>query len=195
MFTGIITDTGSVKRVSRSRIVVKTRRGMLRTLKRGASISVDGACLTVVSKGSDFFAADIMPETARRTMLSALERGAKVNLELPVTPSSFLSGHIVQGHIDGIGQLKHIRTQGADQILSFAVAHNLSRYIVGKGSIAVNGVSLTVTKASRLSFSVGVIPHTWQTTMFHELSPGDRVNIEVDVLAKYVEKFVRKHSV
>lgn len=195
MFTGIITETGSVDHASRSKIIVMAKRNILRKLDRGASISVDGACLTVVSKGAGSFAADIMRETARRTILSRLQHGAKVNLELPTTPSSLLSGHIVQGHIDGIGRLKEMHTRGMDRILSFHIPKTLSRYIVEKGSIAVNGISLTVIKAIRLDFTVGIAPHTWNTTMLHELLLGDCVNVEVDVLAKYVEKFIKKYSV
>ena len=195
MFTGIITHRGTVTDKSRSKITIRTSRRLLHKLHTGASISVDGACLTVVAKKKNSFSADIMPETAKRTILGNLERGASVNLELPATLATFLSGHVVQGHIDGLGTLKEIRKHGTQYTLSIAVPRTLSRYIVPKGSVAINGISLTVIEAQSSRFTVGIIPHTWDVTMLHELVPGNRVNIEMDVLAKYIEKFVRKHSV
>ncbi len=194
MFTGIITHTGTISRASELNIAIRTRRGILGKLDRGTSISVDGACLTVVSKEKDSFTADIMLETARRTTLSSLRRGTKVNLELPSTPSSLLSGHIVQGHIDGIGTLKQIRIRGTDRILSITIPRTISQYVVEKGSIAINGISLTVIEARYSYFTVGIIPHTWETTMLREITPGSHVHIEVDVLAKYIEKLINKRT-
>ncbi|TSC86585.1 MAG: riboflavin synthase [Parcubacteria group bacterium Gr01-1014_8] len=195
MFTGIITHTGTISRTSPSKIAIRADRDFVQKLGYGTSVSVGGVCLTVISKNSDSFSADIMPETARRTTLGSLHRGDLVNLEHPATPLSFLSGHIVQGHIDGIGTLRQIRAHKMGWIVSIASPAALLRYIVAKGSIAVNGISLTVIGRGRSYFTVGIIPHTWKTTTFHELAQGSSVNIEVDVLAKYVETFVRDRRI
>ncbi len=188
MFTGIITETGTVADVSRSDISIRASGLFLRKLKSGTSVSVDGACLTVTAKNKSSFTADIMPETKRRTTLGNLRRGDTVNLELPATPNSFLSGHIVQGHVDGTGVVTKMRKEGASYILSFSCPRPLARSVVEKGSIALNGVSLTVIDAGASGFTVGIIPHTWQVTALHKLKRGGRVNIETDVLAKYAEK-------
>lgn len=192
MFTGIITETGVVSSRAPARISIRASRNFVRALARGASVALDGACLTVVAKGKNSFSADIMPETARRTTLSDLRRGTSVNLELPATPASFLSGHIVQGHVDGVGTVEEIRKDGSDRILKIAIPRNLARYVVSKGSIALNGISLTVIQAGRGYFTVGIIPHTWNTTNLCTVMRGNAVNVEVDVLAKYVEKLVKK---
>ncbi|MBI4093355.1 riboflavin synthase [Candidatus Kaiserbacteria bacterium] len=190
MFTGIITETGTVVVRTQSGISISTNNRVLRRLKRGGSIAVDGACLTIVAKGKGSFSADILGETLQRTMLGSLSRGALVNLELPATLTSFLSGHIVQGHIDGVGKLISVVGKKNGRILKFSIPRALSKYVVQKGSIAVNGVALTVVNATMNHFTVHIIPHTWQSTSFQTKKIGARVNIEVDVLAKYVEKFV-----
>lgn len=191
MFTGIITHTGTVAQKTRTTIRVRLGRDIVRALKKGGSIAVDGACLTVTAKTVDSFSADVMPETFKRTNFGTHENGDLVNLELPATPQTFLSGHIVQGHVDAMGIVKEIKKDGNQFTLSISVPRKLSRYIAPKGSITVNGVSLTVIEARPGSFSVGIIPHTWKSTMFHTLRPKKRVNIEVDVLAKYIEQCVR----
>ncbi|MBI2611090.1 riboflavin synthase [Candidatus Kaiserbacteria bacterium] len=192
MFTGIITEMGTVATRTRSGISISTNKRFLRRLKRGDSIGIDGACLTVVAKNGSSFSADIMPETAHRTTLPDLPRGAYVNLELPATPISFLSGHIVQGHIDGVGKLVSVVRKGNSRMLKFSIPRTLSKYVVEKGSIAVNGVALTVVKAGRKYVTVGIIPHTWESTSFRTVKVGDKANIEVDVLAKYIEKLTRR---
>ncbi|HEY9585146.1 MAG TPA: riboflavin synthase [Candidatus Paceibacterota bacterium] len=194
MFTGIITETGTVASVSRSNIAIRASAPFVRKLRRGASVAVDGACLTVVAKDARSFTADIMPETQKRTALGALRRHDTVNLELPATPSSFLSGHIVQGHIDGIGTVKKILKKSTGHIFSFSVLPSIARYIVPKGSVAIQGVSLTVISVRSTTFTVGVIPHTLRATAMRRLVPEDTVNIEVDVLAKYAERFAQKHT-
>ena len=195
MFTGIITDIGIVSKASRTRLSVSARPALVKALTCGASIAVDGACLTVVAKGKNSFSADVMGETARRTNLARLKAGAGVNLELPATATSFLSGHIVRGHVDGTGTVERIQKKGADRILTIGAARVLRRYIVPKGSVTINGISLTVIEVGRGNFSVGIIPHTWKATMLHNIAPGSVVNIEVDVLAKYVEKLIKKRNV
>lgn len=192
MFTGIITETGTIAARTQSRVSIRASRRLIGALDRGMSISVDGACLTVIARDKNTFSADIMPETARKTSLANLRLGDLVNLELPATPASFLSGHVVQGHVDGVGTIKEIRKDGSDRILKAAVPRALARYIVPKGSIAMNGISLTVIQAARGYFTVGIIPHTWSATNLRTAKRGDVVNIEVDVLAKYAEKLLKK---
>lgn len=190
MFTGIITHQGSVRKASEDAIEVAAPRTLLRRLAKGGSVAVDGVCLTVVSRSAGSFAADLMSETVVRTTLGGLSRGASVNLELPATPMTFLSGHIVQGHVDGTGKVTAIRTKGSSAVISVTVPRSLMRGIVPKGSVTMNGVSLTVIGVSASGFSVGIIPHTGSVTTFGRLKPGDRVNIETDILAKYVEKLI-----
>lgn len=194
MFTGIITHTGKVADASRSKIKIRASGLLVRKLKRGASISVNGICLTVTQKESDSFTTDVMPETRVRTNLRYLKRGKLVNLELPTTPNSFLSGHLIQGHVDGAARLEHITKKDSSHILKFSFPPTLSKYVASKGSIAVDGIALTVVEAKRGYFSVSIIPHTWRETAIHAMQIGDAANIEVDVIAKYVEKFMRKNS-
>ena len=190
MFTGIITHTGTVAEISRTTLTIHAEQDILRALKYGGSIAVDGMCLTVTSKNTNSFSADVMPETFRRTNFSSLTAKSIVNLELPVTPQTFLSGHIVQGHVDAVGTVKGIKKDGKQFTLSISVSKRISRYIVPKGSITINGVSLTVIETRSTGFTVGIIPHTWKSTMFHTLKPRSPVNIEVDILAKYTEKLL-----
>ncbi|MCU0653040.1 MAG: riboflavin synthase [Candidatus Pacebacteria bacterium] len=190
MFTGIIKDTGRVQDISEDCLVIRTESNLLGRLWLGASVAIDGICLTVTGLNQASFSVQIMPETIRRTNLRHLQGGDQVNLELPATPESFLAGHIVQGHIDGTARVMEIVADGNSHRLKFEVAPSLARYIVSKGSIAVNGVSLTVIDGGESYFTVGVVPHTWISTMFHRLKIGDFANIEVDVLAKYVEKIM-----
>ena len=195
MFTGIILETGVVARASQSALAIRAGRALLRKLAAGVSIAVDGVCLTVTKKDAVSFYADIMEETRGRTALSALSRGARVNLELPATAHSFLAGHIVQGHVDGTAILARAVKKNNSRILKFSIAPALSKYIVGKGSVAVNGISLTVIDAGRNFFTVGIVPRTWKATTLRQLSKGDRVNIEVDVLAKYAQKILKSYEV
>ena len=195
MFTGIITETGTIAQISRSKIAIRASRALLRKLGIGDSIAVDGTCLTIAAKDRTSFTADMMTETARRTALLGLRRGNAVNLEIPTTPTSLLSGHIVHGHIDCTGVLKNIRQSGTNHIFSISLPRTFTRYIVEKGSIAVNGISLTVIDVGASSFTVGIIPHTWKTTTFHKLRVGASVNIETDIIGKYMEKLVSKHKV
>lgn len=191
MFTGIITYMGKLRDKKESLYTFKTSRSFCRKLEKGVSIAVNGACLTVVGKiADDSFGIEVMPETASRTMLGKLKKDDPVNLELPVTPQTLLSGHIIQGHVDGLGKLTETAKNGNSHILKFSIPKGLSKYIVSKGSIAINGISLTVIDASKSYFTVGIIPYTWGNTILHVLKLGDLVNVEVDVLAKYVEKLL-----
>lgn len=183
MFTGIITHLGKISNITDKTLTITTDRSFLSKIKKGDSVSVNGICLTAVNVGKDFFRVDVMPETHKKTNIKYLKIADLINLELPATPTSFLSGHIVQGHIDGIGQITKINSH----LMTIAVPKNISHYLVEKGSIAVNGVSLTIIKTRSDYFTAGLIPHTWKNTMLHILKKGDFVNIEVDVLAKYLK--------
>jgi riboflavin synthase len=186
MFTGIVEELGTVVDVTDTRLVV---RGPLVTSDAayGASIAVNGCCLTVTDLSDGTFAADVMVETFKRTSLGALKPGDPVNLERPLQAGARLGGHVVQGHVDGTGT---IRAREADGVVRIAVPRDLARYVVAKGSVAVDGVSLTVVEAGEDEFTVSLIPATLALTTLGHKGPGDPVNIEVDVLAKYVERLL-----
>ncbi|MDD5050625.1 MAG: riboflavin synthase [Candidatus Pacebacteria bacterium] len=188
MFTGIITHLGKFERNEKEKFFFSASASFLDMLHPSDSVSVNGACLTVVKKTKGEFFVNLMPETVKRTMLGTLLPKTVVNLELPATPRSFLAGHIVQGHIDGVGALSKMEKKGNSKILEIVVEKKLLRYIVNQGSVAVNGISLTVIEAKQKSFTVGIIPYTWQHTMLQGIKVGDKVNTEVDILAKYAEK-------
>ena len=191
MFTGIITHLGKVVNKSENSLIIKTDKELINSLSEGASVAVNGICLTVVSLTKNSFRIDFMPETAKKTNIKYLQTGSTVNLEPPATANSLLSGHIVQGHIDGTAKLETIIQEGNSYILKLAVSKGSSKYIVEKGSIAVNGISLTVINIGKDFFTVGIIPNTWDKTMLHTVKLGDFFNIEVDILAKYVEKLIK----
>lgn len=191
MFTGIIINLGEVVNKSENKLIIKTDQALIGKLSKGTSIAVDGICLTAVDLIEDSFRVDFMPETEKRTNIRYLKIGSMVNLELPATAKSFLSGHIVQGHIDEVAKLEIIIQEGNSYILKFLIPKNLSKYIVQKGSIAINGISLTIIGIEDNFFTVGIIPHTWVKTMLHTIKLGDYVNIEVDILAKYLEKLIK----
>lgn len=192
MFTGIITDLGTVVNKTKTSLLIKIGKDFLIGLEKGRSVAVDGICLTVVTYNKNSFEVNMMPETVSRTNIQYLQLGDLVNLELPATAHSFLSGHIVQGHIDGTGQLQSIAKKNNSHILKFSIPAPFSKYIVEKGSITVNGISLTVIEATKKYFIVGIIPHTWEKTMLHIIKVGDFVNVEIDILAKHVEKLLKE---
>ena len=182
MFTGIITNLGKVITKTNQTLTISTTGKFLSKLQKGTSVAVNGACLTVVNVQKKAFTVDLMPETIKRTNILQAEL---VNLELPATPQSFLSGHLVQGHVDGMGKIEKITSQ----MLKVTVASSVARYLIEKGSITINGISLTVIKAEKNYFTVGIIPHTFTQTNLHILKKGGYINIEVDILAKYVKKY------
>jgi riboflavin synthase len=154
----------------------------------GDSVAVNGVCLTATTVNGESFTADVMNESLRRTSLGSLETGTRVNVELPLRPSDRLGGHFVQGHVDGVGELRAIRDDGFARILEIVPEPSLLRYIAEKGSIAVDGVSLTVAGLLDDAFTVSLIPETLERTNLGAVSPGARVNLEVDILAKYLER-------
>lgn len=203
MFTGIIEELGTV--VSLARLGSDGLPGGARlrvqapgfaSIAEGMSIAVNGVCLTAVEIQADQFSADLAPETLKRTNLGDLAAGSLVNLERPVTPATFLSGHIVQGHVDATGELLSLDALGdGNWWMKVRVPANLDRYLVHKGSISIDGISLTIANVEGNVVSVTIIPHTYQHTTLRAAKPGTRLNIEVDVLAKHVEKLLAQGRV
>jgi riboflavin synthase len=192
LFTGIIEELGTVdslvKQTAGARLRVQCMR-VLEDLKQGSSIAVNGVCLTAVELGRGFFGADLAPETLRRSNLGDLAAGSRVNLERPLSPTDRLSGHIVQGHVDGTGELLSLEELGDDNWwLRVEAPAELEKYLVFKGSISIDGISLTIAEVEGPVIAVTIIPHTYRNTNLHTRRPGDRVNLETDILAKYVEK-------
>ena len=194
MFTGIIEELGTVEAAApRLRIRCST---VLEGSTEGASIAVNGVCLTAVDLRPDSFAADVAPETLRRSNLGVLRPGSRVNLERPLSPAGRLSGHIVQGHVDGTGEFLALEALGDDNWwLRIRVPAELDPFLVYKGSIAIDGISLTIAALEGDVLSVTIIPHTYRNTTLGGYRPGAKVNLECDVLAKHVEKLLRKLDV
>lgn len=192
MFTGIITHLGKLSKKEAAIFTFNTDPVFCKKIDIGTSIAINGACLTVSKKPiHSSFSVEVMPETLTKTMLENIKVGNLVNLELPLTPQTFLSGHIVQGHVDGISKLLDIKIRGSSRILKFSTSPAFSKYIVPKGSIAINGISLTVIEAKKHYFTVGIISYTWNNTMLHTMKIGSFTNIEVDILAKYLERLLK----
>jgi riboflavin synthase len=194
VFTGLVADLGTVAEVHSTtdgvRMAIESR--LTAELGEGDSIAVNGVCLTAVGLCGDRFGADVMHETLRRSSLGEVQPGGRVNLELPLQAHARLGGHIVQGHVDGLGAISATRDDGFARVVTIAADPELLRYVVEKGSIAVDGVSLTVARVAADEFDVSLIPETLERTTFGEATPGTPVNLEVDILAKYVEKLVTR---
>jgi riboflavin synthase len=191
MFTGIVEEMGRVLAIeprqggARLRIAARL---VVSDAREGDSIAVDGCCLTALEPAVDSFAVDAVPETLRRTTLGALVPGATVNLERPVRLDQRLGGHLVQGHVDGVGEVRWVRREGEGTRIAIALPKALARYVAEKGSIAVDGASLTVAACSSSEFEVALIPHTLRVTVAGLYEAGRRVNLEVDLLARYVAR-------
>jgi riboflavin synthase len=194
MFTGLVAATGTVAAVEAvgegTRVSIDTP--LAAELSDGDSIAVNGVCLTARGATAAGFAADVMAETLRRSSLGPLAAGDAVNLELPVAAGGRLGGHVVQGHVDGVGEVVATRDEGFARIVRVAAPEDLLRYVVEKGSIAVDGVSLTVSAVDGEALEVSLIPETLERTTLGAAEPGRAVNLEVDVLAKYVEKLINR---
>ena len=192
MFTGLVEEVGRVSALeagemfrlslSASRIVEDTR--------VGDSVSVNGVCLTVNELDGETLIFNAMPETLRRSALGSLAEGSAVNLERAMSPADRFGGHIVQGHVDGVGEVRDVRREGGAEIWEFGAPEAVLRYVVEKGSICVDGISLTVVSVRDTSFTVSILPQTRANTNLKELGVGDRVNLEADVVAKYVERLL-----
>jgi len=194
MFTGLVQALGTVDAVEQTDdgVRVTIAAPLAAELKPGDSVAVNGVCLTAVDPTPERFAADVMRETLRRSSLAAAAPGMHVNLELPLRAHDRLGGHVVQGHVDGLGTVAEVRADGFARLVQIAAPPELLRYVVEKGSIAVDGVSLTVAAVDDESLTVSLIPETLERTNLGVAEPGATVNLEVDVLAKYVEKLVAR---
>ena len=194
MFTGIVEELGVVAKISNNAMTVRASK-VTEDLKLGDSIAVNGTCLTAVNFSRTEFSVDLSPETIRRTSLGQLSEGSPVNLERALLASDRMGGHIVQGHVDSTGRVMSSRVDGDSIIFRIRVPKRLNPYIVEKGFIAVDGISLTVVKRGASSFTLAVIPYTLKNTNLASVSIGDRVNLEADILAKYVESLLdRKYG-
>ena len=197
MFTGIIEELGRVREIEHrgadARVVIEARI-VTDGSRDGDSISVNGVCLTALELRADSFAADVSKETLFRSTLDNLQPGSPVNLERAVTPATRLGGHIVQGHVDGRGVFVSSEHHGDSWTFRFAYPNQLARYLVLKGSVAVDGISLTIAKLTDDQIEIAVIPKTLELTNFPHLKPGDEVNLEVDVIAKYVERMLAERG-
>jgi riboflavin synthase len=190
VFTGIVEERGRV-RTAGARLVVECRT-VARDSEVGSSVAVNGVCLTVVELGDGALAFDLTPETLERSTLGSLVAGDPVNLERPVTLLTRLGGHVVQGHVDGVGTVEAVELDGDAARMRVAPPSGLARYLTEKGSVAVDGVSLSVTGVGNGTFEVALIPHTMAATTLGQRNAGDHVNVEVDVFAKYVEGLLRR---
>jgi len=201
MFTGIVEETGTVEGIKPAaksvRLTVRMR-GLARGLKPGASVAVNGCCLTVVKISAEgksrLLEFDVLQESWRRTNLQFARPASLVNLERPLRADGELGGHFVTGHVDGVGKILRNEKSGVDHVLDIAAPPDVMRYIVFKGSIAVDGISLTVAAVRKKSFRIWIIPHTFDVTVLRERKAGDAVNLEADLLGKYVEKFLSAKS-
>jgi riboflavin synthase len=195
MFTGIVVEMGTVRRA-------KTRGGLVeleieapkiaRELRAGDSVAVNGVCLTARSATRKRFSSQVVPETLARSNLGRLKRGSDVNLELPARLSDRLGGHLVQGHVDGVARVLRVETEDEASRVWLGANEDIMRFLVTKGSVTIDGVSLTIAEVGRTSFQVALIPHTLSATTLREVEVDDQVNVEVDVLAKYVDKLLER---
>ena len=197
MFTGIITDLGRVREIRQTtdgddrRILIETAYDTA-GIALGASIACAGPCLTVVETGPNWFAVDVSGETMARTTIGGWQAGSRINLERALCIGDELGGHLVTGHIDGVGQLQARRDDGESVRMEFAAPAGLMKFIAGKGSISIDGVSLTVNEVGPDSFGVNIIPHTLSLTTLGEMAPGAAVNLEIDLLARYVARLTEE---
>lgn len=195
MFSGIIETTGTITAVEKTNAgaqLTLTTTLPLAEVSLGESICINGTCLTVTAIGTTTLSFDVSAESLRRTNLGSLTVGDDINIERSLRVSDRLSGHVVSGHVDGVGQVDSLVPEGDSFLYTFTIPPDLSRYLVEKGSVAVDGISLTVFHCTPIRFSCAIIPHTYQVTTLHRRKPGDRVNIEVDMQGKYIEKFVQE---
>ena len=197
MFTGLVAELGTVQRLARQgnsyHLTVGAKK-VLENLKIGDSVAVNGACLTVVRMDDSGFTADVMPETVRLTNIGSLQPGSRVNLERTLRLCDGLDGHIVSGHVEGLGTIYEQRPEGIAVVVTISTPPELLKYIIKKGSIAIDGISLTVTEVTDTSFSVSLIPHTAKETTLGLKKVGDSVNLETDILGKYVERMLTWHQ-
>ena len=195
MFSGIVSGLGRVVEAGGGRLRIEHRPTAQRT-SVGASVAVNGVCLTVVDQEGGSFRAEVVPETLRRSNLGNLRLGDRVNLELPVSPDGLLDGHLVQGHVDATAAVKRVRQVELGREVEIELPEEIAKYVAEKGSVAVDGTSLTVARVDdgKASFTIAFIPHTLENTIAGSYTEGSRVNLEVDVVARYVERLVRART-
>lgn len=193
MFTGIIQEIGQVLNVEPGDQLVSLviSADIVSGMNVGASISINGTCLTAVAVGDKAIRVEVGSETLERTSMRAVQPGDVVNLELPMTPASLFDGHIVQGHVDGVGRIAAVQSEGGSVRIRMEASHDILRYLVEKGSVTVDGISLTVAGVDESGFEVAIIPHTLAVTTLGLRDVGSLVNLEIDVLAKYVERLLK----
>jgi riboflavin synthase len=198
MFTGIIAAIGNLTAIELKggdcRLTINTGKLSLSDTQLGDSIAVNGVCLTAIELGKQHFCADVSNETLSRSTLKNTAVGTPVNLELALTPTTRMGGHIVSGHVDGIGELVELKPDARSWRLSFKAPDDLAKYIAEKGSITINGISLTVNTVNGALFSVNIVPHTLKETTLADIKVGDKVNLEVDLLARYLERLLLGES-
>ncbi|MGE5804600.1 MAG: riboflavin synthase, partial [Ignavibacteria bacterium] len=196
MFTGLVEETGElvnkIKTGEGYRLDIKASK-VLDDLKIGNSISVNGCCLTVVKRGNSDFSVDVIEETLKKTNLGSLDISGRVNLERPLKTDDRLGGHFVLGHVDTTGIVAEVRELSSSHFMKITFPEQFKRYLIYVGSVAIDGVSMTVADLEDNSFSVGIIPHTWKETIFSDKKPGTTVNLEFDVLGKYVERIMNEN--
>ncbi|ADL08430.1 riboflavin synthase [Thermosediminibacter oceani] len=193
MFTGIIEEVGVVTKLvgsSSGAMITVSCKKVLEDLRVGDSVAVNGVCLTARDVGNDFFVADVMPETFRSTALSELSAGKRVNLERALKAGGRFGGHIVLGHVDGVGKILKSHPEGNAVVIEIGAPLELMEYVVPKGSVAVDGISLTVQGVKKHGFMISIIPHTLRATALQYKKPGDKVNLETDIIGKYVREFL-----
>ncbi len=191
MFTGIIKELGKIKNINSNSIEIFSDK-IIKHIKSGSSVSINGACLTVTQKQTNYFSVDVMPETLAKTTLQDLKPNDLVNLEPSLTLKDELGGHLVQGHIDCPGQIINIKKQGNSQLFTIQTPQKFLKYIACKGSITIDGISLTIAQVSDQDFTVAIIPFTIQNTSLSQKQINSKVNIEVDLISRYLEKLTKK---
>ncbi len=190
MFTGLIEEIGTVqvcKPIGGGKKIQVRAEKIMDDVKIGDSISLNGACQTVTSRSETVFEVEAVEETLRKTTLGKLAAGMKINLERAVKLGDRMGGHLVQGHVDCVGRIMSIRPEATGKLVEISYPNEYSKYLVAKGSVCIDGVSLTVAKAEPMKFQIAVIPHTWEETIFKHIKTGEEVNLEFDIIAKYVE--------
>ncbi|HVO72432.1 MAG TPA: riboflavin synthase [Ignavibacteriaceae bacterium] len=196
MFTGLVEETGELLKKIKTgegyRLVIKASK-VLDDMKIGSSISVNGCCLTVVNQEGSSFSLDVIEETLKKTNLGALNISGRVNLERPLKTDDRLGGHFVLGHVDTTGVVSEVKELSNSHFMKITFPEQFKRYLIYVGSVAIDGVSMTVAELKENCFSIGIIPHTWNETIFSDKRPGDTVNLEFDVLGKYVERIMNEN--
>ena len=193
MFTGIIQSTGKILSNSDGTLAIEAP-DVISELKNGSSIAVNGICLTVTGFSDEAFEADYMPETTNRTAVGNWKAGDLVNLELAMSANDRFEGHMVSGHVEAASEIKELKTDENAHELTVEIPDSLTKYVIPKGSITLDGISLTVMDIRKNKVTVGIIPHTWKATNLHRLKIGDKVNVETDLMAKHLEKLISKNG-